>query len=72
MLPGSNESHAELLVRSNKFKNETLSNIKSDVPILVVTHSGMVNALKSDSIKENGKLNNGGHVELCSKHVIKV
>lgn len=53
VLPGRNESYADLLVRSNKFKSETLTRIDTQLPIVVVTHSGMVNALKSEYITDD-------------------
>jgi broad specificity phosphatase PhoE len=72
VLPGTNESYAELLERANRFKSETLSKVDTTEPIVVITHSGMINALKSDHINEKGKLNNGEHMGLCSFHEIKI
>ena len=72
VLPGSNEDYQDMLERSFKFKGETLSKVEADSPILVMTHSGMINALKSDHVTEKGKLNNGSRVELVSMHTIKV
>jgi broad specificity phosphatase PhoE len=72
VLPGSNETFADLLERANRFKSETLSQLSAKEPIVVITHSGMVTALKSDHITDQGKLNVRGHVELCSFHEIEI
>ncbi len=61
------EQHSELLQRAELFKNKLEPNKNT----LVVTHSGMVNALKSTHIV-NGRLNNQEGIPLCSIHKIWV
>lgn len=53
-LPGTHETDSELLARAKSFKSQLIKTEKN--PILCITHSGMVNALRSNYVTEDGRL----------------
>lgn len=63
-LPGSNESKEEVLERANCFKQTVPA---TEAPILVISHSQMINALLSTQIID-GKFDYPHHVATCSLH----
>ena len=69
-LPGTHENQEELFTRSSLFKQEIVE--KHGGLVLCITHSGMVNALKSSCVLETGKLEVWESVHLCSSHSIKI
>lgn len=74
-LPGNHETDAELFNRANLFKQQMIARHEQldGTPVTIcVTHSGMVTALKSTRVLENGKLDVVNSVHLCSAHTIMV
>ena len=53
-MPGTHETDSELLARAKSFKS-TITPF-GNMPILCITHSGMVNALRSNDITDDGRL----------------
>jgi broad specificity phosphatase PhoE len=70
VLPGSNESKAELFERIRLFRETVKS--ESELPIVVFSHSNVINAFKSSKVNEDGKLDVTGHVYLGSVHQIDI
>jgi broad specificity phosphatase PhoE len=71
VLPGNNETQREMFLRTQSFKAH-ISSLDTTLPILTVNHSGIINALKSTAVNDDGSLDVQGHVGLCSVHVINV
>ena len=68
-LPGKFEGNADVYARAQQFKQ---SHAPTQHPILVVSHSGMLQALLSTEWdEENQRYNCRDHIEQCSLHELK-